>query len=915
MYLSGEVRAFLDGINKNSLYLVSIPTGFGKTTGVREFIKNTGQKVIYTVHLKDLLKDVKNEVDFILKSDIDTVRENISKVKKDSVLESIESFKKIKELYNVKGAEESLQFYISRLQRDLKQRYLKGENIINDVEVLFPSVRIEKYHKIATTTQKLISGFFHFKRGTFLKNEDFKDAFLFIDEFNLQKSKFLDVLARKENECEIIELYRSFRSALEDGILEKYDVSKEKIKDIKKKFKKNYPQFTSREDFGIYTEKEVNFIADKFLFESFYENIDSFKEIKTAINSFLGVLREIYRKDIGEGFCKILTQSVTTKEEGKNYRYVYNFLKNLLKTKPPIGTTLLEDLYEEGFNHLRVQKDSGLDEFYLHSFSLTPEKFIKDLSEWYKVVGISATAHIKSIVRNFDLDYLEVKESFKHVDLNIKDNTEVEVIKPEEVDDVFIMDSISYRDEYLQNRFLKFCNVYEKFLQSDMKSFLYLQSSYLDNEFKDLIKTAKERLNKKHSKECEVFILREKDKYEEFVKNIKEEKFFIISVYQNVGVGANLHYKHKNELKDIDGIYLGEITNLIPTDNKISSIYYLLSLYHKNDFSKKDLKKSLKSLFTMESPHIHIIPAYKKSDDYVNAVMDFVIQAIGRLFRVNKEAKKYIFISHELYEQIEYFEYDGITLPVIKKLTKKRKPPKTDKELIKNSLDAWSKINYMISSLDGCKEEYTNIREYIFKHPFCDNPEYKVFYAKTGRYFYKEDNDYRQIDISFTKKDGYIEVSKEAGKIELINEMFGFEIQSEGKYALIPIAWNNFFKGIVGEKIVKSVFSDLGIELEGLEEGFEKFDFKYKDYFFDAKNYSQINIESKDIKDLIAKYEKRLRNLNGKKGFILNIFGYAPDYKINKIQKFGDIIVVPYLIDVEKKELNKVAINYLRELL
>jgi hypothetical protein len=576
---------------------------------------------------------------------------------------------------------------------------------------------------------------------------------------------------------------------------------------------------------------------------------------------------------------------------------------------------MLEDLYENGFNHLRIQKENGLDEFYLHSFAFTPEKFIKELSKIYKVVGVSATANIKSVVRNFDLDYLKVKDSFKSQDLKIKDNTYVEIIKPSKVDDVLIMDSVFFKPKHLQERFLAFCNVYERFLQSEMSSFLYLQSSYLDNNFEELIYTAAERLNKKHNKTCRVFVLRNKNEYAEFVKNIKNEKFFIISVYQNVGAGANLQYEREDSLKDIDGIYLGEITNIIPTDDKISTVYTLLSLYYKNDISKKDLKKSLKSLFTADNPQLGIIPTYKKSDDYVNALMDYIIQAVGRLFRVDKEAKKYIYIHNSLYEHIEYFEYDGITLPVIKKLAKKRIKPETPNEIVKNSADARHKINYMLSNLGAHKDEYKNIREYIFRHPFCNDPKYRVFYAKTGKYFYKEDNDYGDIDVSFEKKDGFTEVSKEAGKIELINEMFGFEIQSEGEYALIPIAWNNFFKGVAGEKILKKAARKCEIALEELQEGFEMFDFRYKDYYFDAKNYSQINIQNRDIKPLIEKYRKRLEILNGKKGFIINIFGMTPGHKRYEILEFGDIAVIPYLIDTDKKELKKEAINYLKGIL
>jgi hypothetical protein len=899
MYLDKEVKEFLNSIDENGLYLISLPTGFGKTKGVNDFIKEN-EKVVYTTHLKHLINEL-DGFDFVLKSDIETLRENIPKVKRESFIYKLKSFKNVKNYINVLGEEELNNRFIPALKNDLREIYKKDKSIIDEVEVLFPSVKIEKYKKIATTSHKFVRGFFHFENGSFL-SENFKDFFIFIDEFNIQKKVFLDALEFKS--YEVIELYRSFKNVLSDGFLQKYGVSEKITKDIKKKFRKKIPQFVSREDFKIKSKKEVNIISDRFLIENYYNDMKFLKDIKSAINSFLGITKEIYKRN--QNLLE-LTQSVTTKEPTRNHTFVKEVLIKNLPTKPLISTTSLEDLYNDGFNHLCIKKEEGLDEFIMSGISKTPERFIKELAKNSKVVGISATALIKSVVRNFDLDYLEVKKIFSK-EVKIKDNTEIRIIKPvKEVDDRFLMDELDLKEEYLKRRFLNFYKVYEEFLKSDMKSFLYLESEYLDNKFSFLIERVKEKLNKKYNKQCDIFILKNKNEYKEFVKG--KDKFFVISTYQNVGAGANLNYENR----DIDGVYLGDITNLIDFNNKNAAIYILLSFYKKHLISKKDLKVSLKSLMTSKKPEIKIISRYKKTDDYVNAIMEIVIQAIGRLYRVDKEAKKFVFINEKLAEKIKYFHYEGALLPVIRKLCLKKEKKENFEEAVKNNEYARKKINYLLSAIDFFKEEWKEIREYIFLNPSVDDPKYKLFYASLpNRYYYRQSGDYSYVRISEEKRDGYIEFSKRKIYPEILEKLFGFEFDFEKEYKLIPIAWNNIFKGVLGEKVVEETFRRFGVELKSLDANFEEFDFQTDGYFIDAKNLSQINIEEMDYEKTIRKYQKRLNKLKGKRGFIINIFGYTPEYKRYEIQEFGNIAVIPYLIDVKEKNFNPVAVEYLK---
>ncbi|WP_457563104.1 hypothetical protein, partial [Caminibacter pacificus] len=512
-----------------------------------------------------MIRDIKGA--FELKSDFDTVKENIGKINSKNFLYSLESFQKLKTALKHSEHDDRDKFhyfYINPLKREIKEIYKTSKNkksIIKDCAELFPSVEIEKYQKIITTSHKFISGFFHFENGSFL-SDFFKDAFIFIDEFNYQKQVFLEMLGRSNTKFELIELYRGFKSCVDEGFLNKYEIKKEIIKDLKKKFKRNYPLYLKAENFGFDIKKEKYILADGLLFESFYNDAVKFRKIRFAINSFLGVLKSIYARDMSEANCKYLSHVVTTKENSGNYGFVYDFLKNMSATRPYYSTSGREDLYQNGFNLINIKREE-IDSFESENFNKTPEAFIKKLSERNKIVGISATANLKTVVRNFDLDYLEVKDVLDKAEIDFENEAVIKKINYSniEIDNLLIKDEIETKSEYLQERFKEFYGIYEWFLNSKSDSFLFLQSEYLDNNFEGLIKKVVEYLNKKNSKEAEVFILRTKEEYEKFLKN-KKGRFFLISTYHTVGTGVNLQYEKNGKLKDLDGIYLGEITNV-----------------------------------------------------------------------------------------------------------------------------------------------------------------------------------------------------------------------------------------------------------------------------------------------------------------------------------------------------------------
>ncbi len=146
-----------------------------------------------------------------------------------------------------------------------------------------------------------------------------------------------------------------------------------------------------------------------------------------------------------------------------------------------------------------------------------------------------------------------------------------------------------------------------------------------------------------------------------------------------------------------------------------------------------------------------------------------------------------------------------------------------------------------------------DIREFILKNPTLKNitPEiensYEQFYFKYRgnfenrqlKYFYKEECDYEYItNISWEYEPNSIEVSSRSAKLDLIRnnsylkekfEEHGYPLHfnTTGLYMMIPIVYNNIYKGALGEKVGKFLLEQDGsLELLDLDEDeFEKFDY------------------------------------------------------------------------------------------
>ena len=280
--------------------------------------------------------------------------------------------------------------------------------------------------------------------------------------------------------------------------------------------------------------------------------------------------------------------------------------------------------FEDGDDHLFHTK------IMLNSYQLTPEKILLKICEKAKVIGISATATIPTVLGNFDLNYIasklqnkyilpsaedkkRLKERFDEATKGYKDiKINVELIGEEYSESVwekiFNKKSTAQRfyellelkvpeDEqnYHKERYFRIAAAYKQFAtHDDIRSSLCVltkhprrNDSYLDI---DLLKSIFMAILDEYGLPLDepLFQLdgddydRKKGEMAAILESGK--KLFVISAYQTIGAGQNLQYKIPEDLKDklitindrppseekdFDGIYLDKPTHLLVnlTDN------------------------------------------------------------------------------------------------------------------------------------------------------------------------------------------------------------------------------------------------------------------------------------------------------------------------------------------------------------
>lgn len=456
-----------------------------------------------------------------------------------------------------------------------------------------------------------------------------------------------------------------------------------------------------------------------------------------------------------DAIMSVLSELGVRDENIKN-KIKYNIIRNQKKYKKNMNKLNI-GFYEEGFeffllkNHIQHDTKSIIN---LYSYKETPEKFLLDLANTSKVVGISATANMDTIISNFGIDYLKnnlgdrfyeipqedinrikkqfdsINKGYENVNINIDflndDYNQDSSINPFE--NIFKTKELAQQihksiknttdSEYYYKHYLRIALVYKSFVEKkDINSCLCLLNripknesseckqsilddifNFINEDYKDYIDYIEENINiNNYINNIKILYLNSNDfdntKDYMLERLYNQEKLFVISTYQTLGAGQNIHYKIKsdenlvkinnkyNKLeKDFDAIYLENPTNILnmilsqdvnkdisytKKFNKddyheltqeyiifIEKIFQIKYLEYIGEISLKQSYNQVKQIFNTyyyKNYNENKLENLNNLKSIKNAKNKIIIQALGRICRTNlKNPNIYIFANKEL---------------------------------------------------------------------------------------------------------------------------------------------------------------------------------------------------------------------------------------------------------------------------
>ncbi|MBS6115098.1 hypothetical protein [Thomasclavelia spiroformis] len=413
----------------------------------------------------------------------------------------------------------------------------------------------------------------------------------------------------------------------------------------------------------------------------------------SACNGIISIL------NLGEENERFLTQKVVQNLRDKKSKKKFNITndKKLLESNDEFK--LIKkfendkrrskyDFYKDGFSFMDVvdslDSHSLESRVYSYSYDIVPEKIIVNLCVNYKVIGVSATATVESVLTNYDLSYfrqilkdrisfcneqerdllmneynLFLGETYKNkkisVDFTIDQefrniNSEVEYLKATLVkilgnDDLYYLHQVLEENKEenkckeaadLYNVFYRFCN------ECHVQSFIYFTNFYYKDN-KNFYKASKEVLEKIKSKfksvSIEIFVLNINEfnnMYKDKVLKALEfgEKVFIITTFQTLGVGVNLKYKLTRENEKYYSNLKYEETNIVKKDFDGIYITKPTNIFPNFNFLNHNYESFIEVIYALE--YLGTVDSLKKKD---------VIKYLKTAFRIEymNQREKLIF--------------------------------------------------------------------------------------------------------------------------------------------------------------------------------------------------------------------------------------------------------------------------------
>lgn len=637
---------------------------------------------------------------------------------------------------------------------------------------------------------------------------------------------------------------------------------------------------------------------------------------------------------------------------------------------------------------LRYLKENLEDSF--HLIGDEDHKRIKDtysmLNKKYESKDIQV--HIEEVMDSLNLD-------MKGMICTVFEDFKVQRI----VERIFSCNGIN--DLYSIKRYLIMAQVYQYFiLHEDIRSFLCLNNALpKENGEFDLciLKKLLDVVNEENSfdkNNVHVEVLKSGISFDADKKDILErlsngEKVFVISAYATIGAGQNMAYKlpehsdtinltdfsneedGRNYKKDFDGIYLGDITNVVTNlldmdsefdeSDLLHCLIELENLYENNEITHHILNKGIQYAYEkLKNPKIKI---FLNGIQGCRSVRLFktkqIIQAIGRLSRsFNKSKTIHILVTKDIVHSFDTTVLENEILSPetmqLAKYAKERQQSIPVYDYVENKACKISSEGkfyiYELLSEDWNEEKirlYKELGETCLKYPTSsdlDNEIVKEYYIHShgpfNKYYFVDVKDFEYTDIFFneTKDDAKLriqnskknkewlmdylhEVSEDNCRLaNMLNypglkdefEKHGYATCFEkNDYMLSPVLYQNIYKGRLGEFVGKYIVKkELGIDLKELDtDEFERFDFKYGNVYIDFKHW---RYSSYSWKTMSTKILNKLDEVNGKRVLVINIFD---EKDTDQIMESERIIEIPSLLEKDGFHVNQDAINTIRKCL
>lgn len=527
-------------------------------------------------------------------------------------------------------------------------------------------------------------------------------------------------------------------------------------------------------------------------------------------------------------------------------------------------------------------------------------------------------------------------------------------------------------ENFNANRFLKIAFSIKEFIKSGLSSLLILTNRNLSKDntlfseqmFVKVIEYIKREEN--ITVEYSIINLTTKD-FEENKKNYlqklnKKEKVIIFSSYPTTGAGQNLQYEIEDDgiikQQDISSIYIEKPTNILintlylnETTNEelLKYIYQVETLKTNGEITLMDKNICLKEAFlrTNNSNYRRNHTNLYKTNSIRNHALSIVIQAIGRICRTRgKVNKTNIHVDCDIVMELDLLSIQDRRLnrefqEIIKKF--KEQENKTQNEsnfklFIRKAENSNKVVNDNVHRIISKKiwvatdmELWKNLRNHVLKKPVCndvseDNGLFSNCYLQSvdydiSYYFYKQENDYGDVKIGLKRNHDLTSVVSaddcnltQLMKNEKIKKFFkinGYATEFvKSRYILLPVVFNNIYKGALGEVVGKYCLSEMGYELDEIKDSFlfEKFDFRYGNIYIDFKNWNNRG-QTLDVNHI----KEKLDLIKGDKALIINIVGE----KDERIKKVDNVYIIPNLFYIENDEIiyNHIAHKTIVELL